>query len=504
MATQGFFEQLTSPAGITQRALYTAALSNALRYQHQVPDPSYAVFKESNVYELARHDPELMSMVQARKHAVAGTEWSIEPAKRVKRGIPSEVGAPGTDPMADPTKGAQEVDADALVASMVQELIERIDNFDAARLNLCEATFTGSAYAKIIGRRRWITLSDGIQRPYWVPERVIDIDRRRVRLKVDRSEPKRPRWFLEICDVYDGAKWREVTPQMRKWLVEHVYDDAEVSLGYGRGLFDAIFHYWYFKTVAMTEGLQGLERWAQGWITLAVDPERHASVSRENDDVVQDAIDTVAKHRSRHVLAYMKGDELEVKTGGGEGHQIVMDFIRYCDDGMRRLINGSLLPTGGGDPGYGSGERANAEQESSDTVYHFDRRNLESSLTKSLVSLTFELNRGVWQSMGLGMASRPRFSLAPEERVDTKAEVEKVKTLIECGVDLKLEEVYEKTGYTKPGPHDEVLEGREAPDPTTAFGAGFGGMPNSFTTGGGFPGAGKGAEEKPKPEEAKT
>lgn len=491
MATSGFFEQLTSPAGVQVRSLYTAALANALRYRQQVPDPSYAVLKESNVYELARRDPELASMVQARKHAVAGTEWAIVPAKKVKTGVPAELGAPGTDP----TKAVREVDPDALVASMVQELIERIDNFDGARLNLCEATFTGSSYAKIIGRRRWTTLSDGVQRAYWVPERIIDIDRRRVRIKCDRSEPKKPRWFLEICDVYDGAVWREVTPQMRKWLVEHVYDDAEVALGYGRGLFDSIYHFWYFKTVAMTEGLQGLERWAQGWVTLAIDPDRAASTGRENDLVVQEAIDTVAKHRSRHVLAYMKGDELDVKQGGGEGHQIVMDFIRYCDDGMRRLINGSLIPTGGGDPGYGSGERADAEQASSDTLYHFDRRNLESSLTKSLVALTYELNRGIFDSMGLYGAGRPRFSLAPEERIDTKAEVDKIKTLIDCGVDLKLEEVYEKTGYTKPGPLDEKLEGRLAPDPAASFGAFGAGFP-------GGPPSGPGAAKEEKLEEA--
>lgn len=444
--SSGFLELLTSPASITTRQLYVAALTNAIRYgqSYGIVDPAYALIKDANTYEMVRRDAVIFSVMEARKHAVASSEWDIEAVRE------------------DPK--------DAAVAKILKELIERIEGFSGARLNLCEAVFRGSAFAKIEASRLVLGPDGSFPRLWIAPTRILDVDKRRVRHMIDRSGPA-PRWKTEVADVFNAGTWREVDARTKPWWIDHVYDDAELSLGHGRGLIDALYHYWYAKCVALVEGLQGLERWAQGWVTLEVDSSRVGSTGRSNDQIVTAAVSEMEKHRSKHVLAYMKGETLNVLPGPGEGHQIVMDFLTYLDAGITRVVLGSVRPSGG-ETGEGGGSlaRAKVEQDSSHDLIHFDRRLLEGTLTRTLVRTLFNANRLNFVSMGLGEAECPRFVLQPEATPDPTEFVTRMKTLHDMGVDLKKSEVYEGAGMTAPAPTDDVLPGGSpAPSP---FGGG--------------------------------
>lgn len=450
-SSSGFFELLTSPASITQRQLYVAALTNALRYGtgYGLVDPAYGLIKEPNVYEMIRRDAVIFAAIEARKHAVASSEWDVVPPRE---GHPS----------------------DKAVAKIIREILDRIEGFDGARLNLAEAVFRGAAYAKIDATRQVLGPDGSIPRLWVAPTRILDVDKRRVRATIDRTPGAAPRWKTEVANVFEGGRWEEVDLARRPWFIDHVYDDAEISLGYGRGLIDSIYHYWYAKCVALVEGLQGLERWAQGWVTLEVDPSRAGSTGKTNDEIVSAAVSELSKHRSQHVLAYMKGETLNVLPGPGAGQAIVMEFLNYLDAGVTRVILGSVMPSGGGDASDkgGSLARARVEQDSSENLIHFDRRLLEGTLTRTLIRTVFNANRLNFLSMGLGDAECPRFSLQPESLPDPDAMVERVTSLLSAQIPLRKKEVYEAIGFSQPPEGDpDVFEG-SAPAPSPFGGGG--------------------------------
>lgn len=423
---------------------YPQDLSSVYR-NVRVYDPSFALSRDPDIDEKILLDDVIAAGVAARKHKVAARTWTIEPAS--------------DDPL------------NKRAASVVEVILKKIHQFGHARFNLADAVIKGRAYGYISGGYQIARFGDGKPRTWWVPTRIEDIDRRRFRRMASNKDGTIRTWW-EWHDTA-RAKWCEIQPEAARALITHVYDDDESNLGYGRGLMDSLFFTWRAKRVALEQGLQGLARWAQGLIVYSIDSLRDASVSKDNTSLVESAIEEINKHRSEHVLVKGKDDELEVVTGGMEGHQIVMDFIGYLDSCVTRLLMGSLLPTGGGST-VGSNARAEVEDDASEALIQFDRTLLDDTLSMSLVSLVWDLNRDNFAQLGLFDAERPRFSTTQERMADPEKSANVIKTLLDSGVPLKREEVYEKTGFSVPGDDDEVIEGHAPPAPSPF------GMPSPF------------------------
>jgi hypothetical protein len=408
----------------------------------RVYDPSFALSRDPDVDEKILLDDVIAAGVAARKHKVAARSWTIEPAQ--------------DDPL------------NKRAASIVEQILKRIDKFGHARFNLADAVIKGRAYGYISGGYVVARFGDGKPRRWWTPTKIEDIDRRRFR-RVSRNEKGVIRTWWEWFNV-GTARWTEIPHEATRALISHVYDDDESNLGYGRGLMDSLFFAWRGKRVALEQGLIGLTRWAQGLVVVTLDSLRDASTGKTNDNLVTSAIAEINKHRSEHVLVKGKEDELEVVTGGMEGHQIVMDFVQYFDSTITRLLMGSLLPTGGGSE-VGSNARAEVEDDASEALIQFDRNLLDDTLTASLVQLVWDLNRDNFAQLGLFDAEPGRFNTTQERMTDPKVSSDVIATMLGAGIPLKRTEVYEKTGFSVPGDDDEVIEGH-APAPST-----FGGIP---------------------------
>jgi hypothetical protein len=257
--------------------------------------------------------------------------------------------------------------------------------------------------------------------------------------------------------------------------MEYVYNDEEGRLGYGRpSLGEPLFFYQRFKAIALERGLQALDRFVGGLITVNIDDNRLASVGKGNADHAQKFRDELEKMRGKHIITVGKNEEIKVTDMPANSMKGVQDFIQYFDEACVTLILGSVRPSGGGEGG--SLARTSEEAETTESLIQFDRQNLDEVFTHSLVRLFMRLNKP--QLMGLGYLDccerMPKFSTLQEKRQDYSKNAADLKVLLDAGVRLKPDEVYEKIGYTEPSANDPILETIAKPAPA---GPGFGGPP---------------------------
>lgn len=241
----------------TGQDLYNSGLSSVYR-SFRIYDPGYALARDADVYEKIRRDVIIHDSIQKRRHAVAGPTWVMDPAS--------------DDPM------------DKIAAGVMKELIKRIKHFSTARFNLAEAVLLGSKFSFIEGRYQTTPIWDHVPRRWWIPQRLRDVDRRRFAPIIKRNT-----WDDGICvewNFWSVARATYEKLEHPEWFIKHLYDDNEASLGFGRGLIDAIYFYWRAKELLLTEGLAGVERWAQGFLIAKIDNAREASTGLPNVQLV--------------------------------------------------------------------------------------------------------------------------------------------------------------------------------------------------------------------------
>lgn len=462
--------------------LYSRALSSAYKQEFRIIEPAFSEEREPDIWELVQRDGRVVQAIEQRTSRIASKEWAVQPRR-------------------------QERAEDVRLASFVEDLLREIPGFREARKRLAQAVFRGRAYAYIESGRRTVELGDLPAERWWIPRCLKDVDKRRVqmapktvRLQGDVVEIQTPK---ELWSV-ERERWEEIRDS-RPW-VEITYRDEESRLGYGRGLLDALYFLWWAKTIVLKQGLQALERWASGILVGKVDPQGAGAEGRDPETARDDLRDELKKHRTDHVLTIDKNDDLEVHGLTGQGHQLVKDFLQYLDDGILATAMGAVLPFGGG-LDKGSMARAEVEEEVSDELLEFDRGKVDEALTAKLIGLVVSVNRPLLEKHGLGRARAPIFATGTTKTEDPQKNVTVVEVALRSGVPLKKDEVYEKIGFTPPGPEDEVIE---APAQSAAGGLGalFGGQPggnqgnpaqNQTPTGGQ-----NGPEERPAPKPPDT
>lgn len=418
----------------TAKQIYGRQLHNLLE-SGRVHDQSIALERDLDSYEKMNLDADIAHLKQVRKHYVAGSRWMVEAA----------------------SADAQ----DAKAATVMQRAIDigLGQRFIESRFNLAEAVFRGSAYGRMTGHLHWTNSLDSTKMPrqIWVPDSIVDVDRRRfdkVVHHVDRGMPTERyevewRMFDEVHN--DWRQWEHP-----EWYVKHVYNADEASLGYGRGLADAMYFYWRAKEILLKSGLQGAERWALGFMVASVDNARSASSGKTNQAIVNSFITELNKQRSQHFFVKDKLDELEVLPGPGQGWEIVKFMLEYCDQKLRQLCLGSNLPTAA--TKGGSYAMAEVQQNTTDVLVKYDRRLLAETLTRDLLGLTWNLNRGVLIDMGLGSAEMPHIVILDEKINDPKLQAEITEILLRSGLRLKADETYELSERTMPSDHDVIIE----------------------------------------------
>lgn len=467
-ASTGFLDLFYNPQPLTARELFSRSFAYARKFG-TLPDPSFALGRDVNVYEVLRRDAAIDHAISLGMHAVAGS---------------ASVCVPGD---------GYDVDAAKRLADLGTKWIGRIDNIDDAKLNSATGVFLGSSFGVVKGKRERHDWVDGIPRDWWVCTAIKDVDRRRMEWRRPLNSPANAPHVLHYADIDNNGAWMPV--EHPEWIVQYVHEDRESTFKSGRGLVDSLFIYLYAKTQLLQMKLRAAERWGEGFLVVKVDPNAPGSAGKDNATLVQDSINNVEASKSRHVVGCLTTEEIDNLGADPAGFQMILDAIRYVDDAILRLCMGSSMPFGGGgDKETGSNARATTESDVSDALMKVRRNGLESAYQRTLWPLFASLNRANLVSCGLATAAPWRLSFTKETQESPAAFAETVSKLLTAGVPLDAKWVYDRLGCPMPKDAPETLEGK--PDPLAAGLPGMGAV--DPTTGDPKPG-GKPVDDAPPP-----
>jgi hypothetical protein len=417
--------------------LYVRALSTAWRNGVQIYDPSLWLLRDPELEEKMLRDADIAAAVSKRRMMIAGQQWSVLPKVEKSPRAPVAV-------------------------AVASELLDNIERFFDARVNLARAFFSGSRFARIHLEAKVLKLGDGKPRTWLVPVRLEDMDKRYFRIvpkfdqRLNRIEAHWERWNLgkqvfEVESAQDALR-----------TIRHVYQDDQGSLGHGRGLREALGWWWYAKEHVFQESLQAVERFAQGILTAKVDGVRDANSGKPNTELITAWRDVLTDLRARNVLVYDSADQVEVVNMNGEGWQLLKTMRDELRATIATLILAANLPTQASEGG--SYALSETQADSTETLIKSDREALEETLTRSLIGCLWHYN---WINIGELQITeeQPKFSLQQESVQDPKMRADVANVLHGMGVDLSKDDVLDQTGFRKPEEGEDVIPGAAAPTP---------------------------------------
>tara|TARA_R100000808_G_scaffold2439_1_gene9699 strand:- start:5043 stop:6395 length:1353 start_codon:yes stop_codon:yes gene_type:complete len=413
--------------------LYNNALSSAYRVWTRLYDPDYAASRDPDIWAKIRRDSTIWQAMEQRLNSVAARQWRVE--------------------------GFSDDEKDQKAAAIVEDIVKQIRHFNGARKLLACAIFRGRSYSFIEGKKLPLALGEeDITRQWWVPIRLRDVDPRRIRYRPDPIVREDGTEELRVITDLWNVTRREYLPlENPEWFIKVKYFDEESRLNYGGGLMESLYFFWWIKGIIWREGLQGLERWAQGIVIGKIDSFREGGTDKTNQDVRDELYTALKDMRSRNILVTDKETELEVKDGGMAGHQMVTGFIEMIDKKILGLILGSALPYGGGGE-VGSMARAEVEENTTETLIQFDRAKLDEDITHDLIGQIWRMNQGNFAALGLADANMPKFSSVQEKKHDPTVVAGIVAQMSQIGLPLRKDEVYDRIGFTMPKEDDELFE----------------------------------------------
>lgn len=407
--------------------LYTRAISQAWRNGIQLYDPSLWLLRDPEVEEKMLRDADIAHAVQYRKHLIAGRQWTC---------VPRVDGSPRA----------------SMSVAIANQLLDSIKHFTQARLNLARAFFSGSRFGRIHGVTRTLSLGDGKMRTWWTPTRIEDLDKRMFRIVPTHKDGKLTahwqRWNV-AKDCFETETIEDAICTIR-----HVYQDDQSSLGYGRGLRDALGWWWYAKEHVFAESLQAVERFAQGILSAKVDGARNAETGLPNTELINQWRDVLEDLRARHVLVYDSSDDVQSVPIGGEGWQLLQQLRDELKSTIFTLVLGANLTTSANNGG--SYALAEIQENSTEALIQYDRETLQETLTDDLLGCIWHKNHANLVELGIAN-EKPRFKITQEKRQDPQQRAAVAQTLAGMGVALSMQDVLDQTGFRKPEPGEEVI-----------------------------------------------
>ncbi len=414
--------------------LYAHALGSVYRSGIRLPHPDWALEQDPDFYEKLRRDDNVLRAERTMLRKIGGREWGVEPG------------------------GDRDVDSEA--AKVMEDILRACPRFSEARQMLAMAEITGEEFLLIQSRRKWVHLGGERSQQWLMPVGLKHINRFRFRYGLrperDGSHVKNA-VLLELAQIRPTVEWQPVTPDFRKTLLRHVYWNVEDSLGRGRGIGVGVYFAHFVKTTLYQKMLEGVDRWANGVVDVAINSMREGSTDRSADDVIAEWERVFETHRTQHILFHDEADKLTFHETSGTGHQLVMEAIRYVDEGVQRLFEGNLLPTGGGSD-VGSNARAETEAEEATDMLRPSVELLDDTLQEQYVRFFWHHNRAQFAALGLADARMPRFtSFVQRDEFNPERDAGVITQALQAGIPIVEQQAYEKLGLRVPAETDKIV-----------------------------------------------
>ncbi len=367
-------------------------------------------------YETMLIDPHLGSTWGKRARALASVE-------------PQVVAATGDG--IDPTKAA-------FYADVVRQQLEWIPNL---RQHIVRMTW-GHYHARALLEKVWRENPPG-SRVRWRIDYLTWIHPRRIAFGPERE--------LRIRDdVWQGGNFeargfdiRQV-PQKFIPFTPQLFDDYPER----EGLALRALYFSYFKRFGWRERLILMEIFGQPWRWIEVMPDA-AAVPPEVLDRGKDTAEKMGAHTAGQMPKGLKLNVAQPAEGAGQVHK---DVVQECDDQISKLILGNTRTTDAKADGLG-GQQALVHQDEQGLVIAADGWNVGDVLTERFAGDIIRLNFGEDE-----LSHCPRVKIAYEPPPDRSKEIERTSKAIAIGVPLKLDEVYERIGFSKPEPGDAIIQ----------------------------------------------
>lgn len=407
--------------------LFAQSVANAYRTGFRLPDPSLALRKDPEVYELMLTDPAILQAFDRRTVLAAGMSWHIDPAS--------------------------DHPADKALAGIQEAALKKIRAFTPARVWLSWAIAKGTAYSRVQWARRWLPLGkDRVYREWTVPVRLEPIDRR-----MFRGIPVRQKdggALVEWERFHETkAQWCHIDAADKPNYLRHAYGDDPDRLGHGRGLIDAVYFLWYFRSSLREEMLNAAEFWSRGFVEVAVDALRQSG--KVNQTLVDEYTTALQAHRSRHQFIHDAKDAVTITQGNMTGAQFIQGALDGMASEIRTLINHANVNVSA-DKG-GSYALADTQADSEQMISQLDRESLSETLSIGLTERFHELNYATLAEMGLAAAQSGKFAIVNQKVEDPKETAGMIKEAQAAGVVVPKAWAYERLGIPIPEAGEEVL-----------------------------------------------
>lgn len=478
--------------GSANQVAYASSVSSALA-QSWLYDSSFALQNDPEIYEKMLRDLSISGALNHLQLSIVGHGYSFEPKQDTKEGRD--------------------------LAKIVEGLTKEQRLFPQSLYNLSRATFKGAAWGRIYSEKRTLTLGDGKPREWTVVSKVSDIDKRRFRLVqnyganqdvvrslsssgmaglVDKTPgfnaptPATPkpistenlgsfRW--EFWRGYGGPQspsqpgfwWSslEEAAPYDHWIM-HVTDTSEQGLGYGYGLADELYSFFWLKGTFLRWVAQSAERYGQGFLILTGKALRDGMAKGMNQaQSLQAMVNVIRTARSENFLAVDENVTVDLKDMPGEGMRWLFEWCKYLDNGMRQRILAALQPTGSGD-GDGGFSSAKVEEGSTDAMIAYLRSPLEEAWTTTVVRFLYEHNEENLRELGLWGIGYPKLLLKGEDQRDIEQMLKVFDLAARLKIPVRLEDFYRIFRLTPPNESFEAIQYPEVPVPGVGLDDGLG------------------------------
>ena len=425
----------------TNDLLYSYLLASRYR-SPWIYEPSNAFLREPDLWEIVRNDADILSCIQRRSQGVV-RPWRIVPPPHATSKFVAKASGEATK----------------RTAAICYEAFGYIDRFEASRRVLAEAFFLGRRYARIEWDEVYTSLDSTPEMLWYLPVKLKDVDRRRFHWVPEWSDGPdgkslKTAIHMEMFDTNEWT-WKRLSPDERRSYVEYIWEDTEDRLGHGRGALEALFFTHYFKSGTLKKLMEGVDRYANGFLKAKLDSLRSASTDLTNEELTSRMKSLAQKIRSEHIAVLGEGDDLELLETTGQGLRIALDLVRFFNESAERLANGSVRPAGHSVDGTGARAAAQVEGETSEAFYQSAREDLDSVIDRDLLGGFLYFNEANFQQLGLSRAKRPKFISQQIRKQDPKTRVE---VLNASKVPILRSEYYEALEATPPGPDDDTIE----------------------------------------------
>ena len=356
--------------------------------------------------EMDRKDPQLSSFVQTRINGVLSKDRRIVPG--------------------------EDSDAARKIAEEAQAMFDRIEDWEQDMRELMRGISHGFSVAEIMWKRNGnaLDIADLVSRP-----------QRRFKFDTD--------WQLRMLTKDNQMDGEPVEKKFPRKFIVHTHNRGGMNR-YGRGEYQYCYWPYFFKKHTTNFWAIFIEKRAIPPIVARYD--RETSSKTQRADIKRIIGEFV------HDTGIMVPDDIQlefVQITSSVPVRTMKDFVELMADWQAQRILGQTLTTGKGSAGLGQGGVAEQHGNVRQEYIEADSKELLPVMNQGL-RWWVDVNHGPQQAY-------PRWTIdyEPPKNLKAAADVDKV-VLVDMGLPVKAEEVYEKYGWTKPEKGDELLDPKPA------------------------------------------